>query len=183
MPNLNIQKFPIFNRPVGALLIAIVALALMPSDQALAADPAPQVTFSVSKATPRQVEPLTENAVLRDYKFAWTNLAVAEESNSLASLTGLFVGDANARLTQEIQARQKNGMSLRYSNQSHKVDAVFYSPEGDILELRDTAEYDFEILDAGKSVHREHAVVHYIVLMTPGADRWVIRHLQAVPQF
>jgi hypothetical protein len=25
--------------------------------------------------------------------------------------------------------------------------------------------------------------VHYIVLMTPGADRWVIRQLQSVPEF
>jgi hypothetical protein len=25
--------------------------------------------------------------------------------------------------------------------------------------------------------------VHYVVLMTPGADRWTIRQLQAVPQF
>jgi hypothetical protein len=26
-------------------------------------------------------------------------------------------------------------------------------------------------------------VVHYVVLMTPAADRWTIRQLQAVPQF
>jgi hypothetical protein len=25
--------------------------------------------------------------------------------------------------------------------------------------------------------------VHYVVLMTPGADRWVIRQLQSVPEF
>jgi hypothetical protein len=25
--------------------------------------------------------------------------------------------------------------------------------------------------------------VNYIVLMTPGADRWVVRQLQAVPHF
>jgi hypothetical protein len=24
--------------------------------------------------------------------------------------------------------------------------------------------------------------MHFVVLMTPGADRWVIRRLQAVPQ-
>ena len=181
--NPNIRRFSIFNRPAGALLIGIVTVALMPCYQVLAADSAPQVTLNVAKTSPRHVEPLTENAVLRDYKFAWTNLAVAEESNSVASLSGLFVGDANARLTQEIQGQQKNGMSSRYSNQIHKVEAVFYSPEGDILELHDTAEYDFEVLDGGKSIHSEHAVVHYVVLMTPGADRWVIRHLQAVPQF
>jgi hypothetical protein len=68
-------------------------------------------------------------------------------------------------------------------NQSHKLDAVFYSPAGDVIELHDTAEYDFEIRDGGKVIHSEHAMVHYVVLMTPAADRWVIRQLQAVAQF
>jgi 2-keto-3-deoxy-L-rhamnonate aldolase RhmA len=63
------------------------------------------------------------------------------------------------------------------------VDAVFYAPEGDVIELHDTAEYDYQILDGSKSIHSEHAVVHYVVLMTPGADRWVVRQLQAVQHF
>jgi len=168
-------------RAAKTILLVIVALAF--SHQAIAADSAPRATLNVSKASPREVEALTQNAILRDYKFAWGNLAVAFESNSLASLNGLFVGEANAHLTSEVNGQKKNGATSRYSNQNHKLEAVFYSPEGDILELHDTAEYDFEILDGGKSVHSEHAVVHYVVLMTPGADRWVIRHLQAVPQF
>ena len=183
MRNRSVRRFFVLNLPVKAVLFALAAAALILPRESLAADSSPQVVLNVSKATPRQVEPLTQSAVLRDYKFAWGSLAAAEESNSLASLNGLFVGDASARLTHEIQDQQKNGMSSRYSNQSHKVEAVFYSPEGDILELHDTAEYDFEVLDGGKSIHNEHAIVHYVVLMTPGADRWVIRHLQAVPQF
>lgn len=176
-------KISVLVRLAGATMSGLVSVALMLCHPVFAADSSPQVTLSVVKATPRQLEPLTQSAVLRDYKFAWENLEAAEESNSVAPLNGLFVGDANARLTQGIQGQQKNSMSTRYSNQSHKVEAVFYSPEGDILELHDTAEYDFEVLEGGKSIHREHAVVHYVVLMTPGADRWVIRHLQSVPQF
>lgn len=183
MRNQSTRKSIVLSWHARTVLLVLACAALLSCYQAFAADSSPQVTLSTSKATPRQVEPLTQTAVLRDYKFAWANLANAEESNSVASLNGLFVGDANARLTKEIQSQQKNGMSSRYSNQSHKVEAVFYSPEGDILELHDTAEYDFEVLDAGKSIHSEHAIVHYVVLMTPGADRWVIRHLQAVPQF
>jgi hypothetical protein len=38
-------------------------------------------------------------------------------------------------------------------------------------------------MDGSKSIHSAHAVVHYVVLMTPGADRWVVRQLQAVQQF
>ena len=63
------------------------------------------------------------------------------------------------------------------------MEAAFYAPEGDMIELHDTAEYDLQILDGDKTIHSEHAVVHYVVLMTPGADRWVVRQLQAVPAF
>jgi hypothetical protein len=164
-----------------AVLLALIFGALCFS--VFAADSSPRVTLNVSKASPRQVEPLTQNAILRDYKFAWASMEVALQSNSLSSVNGLFVGEAGAHLSAEVKNQQQNDVSLRYGNQSHKLEAVFYSPEGDIVELHDTAEYDFEILASGKSIHSEHAVVHYIVLMTPGADRWVVRHLQAVPQF
>lgn len=148
-----------------------------------AADAAPHVTLNTSKATPRQVEPLTERAVLRDYKFAWTNLSQALESNSTVPLNGLFEATANQWLKDAVQSQRHSGLTSRYLNQNHKVDAVFYSPEGDVIELHDTAEYDLEILDGSKTIHNEHATVHYVVLMIPGAERWVVRQLQSVPQF
>jgi len=148
-----------------------------------AADAAPQVTLNASKATPRQVEPLTERAVLRDYKSAWTSLTQALASSSLDPLNGLFEATADKWLTDAVKDQQSSGLSRRYLNQNHQVDAVFYSPEGDVIELHDTAEYDLEILDGSKTIHNEHVIVHYVVLMVPGAERWVIRHLQAVPQF
>jgi hypothetical protein len=148
-----------------------------------AADTSPQVTLNVTKAAPRTVELLTQRALLRDYKFAWANLAQALESNSMESLNGLFAGTANTWLKGKVSTQRLSGLSSRYSNQSHKVDAVFYAPEGDVIELHDTAEYDYQVLDGSKSIHSEHAVVHYVVLMTPGADRWVVRQLQAVQHF
>jgi hypothetical protein len=51
------------------------------------------------------------------------------------------------------------------------------------MELHDTADYQLQISDGGKIIHEEHVVLHFVVLMTPAADRWVIRQLQAVPQF
>jgi hypothetical protein len=86
-------------------------------------------------------------------------------------------------LNEAIRAQSIAGLSSRYLNQTHKVDAVFYAPEGDVIELHDTAEYDYQILDGSKTIHSEHATVRYVVLMTPGADRWVIRQMQAVQQF
>jgi hypothetical protein len=148
-----------------------------------AADAGPQVALNVSKASPRAVEALTQRALLRDYRFAWANLAQAFESNSSGSLNGLFVGSANAWLSDAIAGQRRSGLSSRYSNQSHKLEAVFYAPEGDVIELHDVAEYDYQILDGNKTIHSEHATVRYVVLMTPGADRWVVRQLQSVQQF
>jgi hypothetical protein len=150
---------------------------------AVGADPNVDVQLDVSKGAPRTVESLTERGILRDYTFAWTTLAQALESNSLEPLNGPFVGAAKNWFVGAILKQRQNGLSSRYASQSHKVEAVFYAPEGDVIELHDTADYQLQILDGGKTIDNEHVVVHYIVLMTPGADRWVVRQLQAVPQF
>lgn len=159
-----------------AILFALLACAV-------AADSSPRVTLDASKATPRAVENLTERSILRDYKFAWENLAQALEFNSSDPLNGLFAGQANTTLREAVLNQQRNGLSSRYLNQTHKLEAVFYAPEGDVIELHDTAEYDLQLLDGDKAIHDERVKAQYIVLMTPGADRWVIRQLQAVPQF
>jgi len=168
--------------PLWAQCIALALLTLA-AHAAWAADASPQVTLSVSKAAPRQVEALTQRALLRDYKFAWTNLAQALESNSTGPLNGLFVGTANTWLKDAVDSQRQAGLSSRYLSQAHKLEAIFYAPEGDVIELHDVAEYDFQVLDGSKTIHTEHAVVRYVVLMTPGADRWVIRQLQSVQQF
>lgn len=162
------------------LTIAGALLAL--SATALCAD-SPQVTLDSSKAGPRAIENLTERAMLRDYRFAWANLALALESNSTAPLNDLFAGNASSLLNETVQAQRSAGLRSVYSNQAHKLEAVFYAPEGDVVELHDTAEYDLQLLDGSKTIHTEHVTLHYIVLMTPGPDRWVIRQLQSVPQF
>jgi len=169
--------------PGGSAGLSWIGLLILLSAMSSAAASAPEVVLSVSKAGPRAIEPLTERSLLRDYKFAWSSLALALESNSEGPLNGLFVGTAGDWLREAVKHQEKNGLTSRYLNQSHKVEAVFYAPEGDVIELHDLAEYDYEIVDAGKVVHNEHATVHYVVLMTPGADRWVVRQLQSVQQF
>ncbi len=163
-------------------LSTLVVLTLL-SSGLFAADNSPQVTLDVSKVSPRSVETLTQRAIIRDYKFAWANLDSALQSNSTGPLKGLFAGTAENWLREAVSSQQGSGITSHYLNQQHKLDAVFYAPVGDVIELHDTAEYDLEIRDGGKTIHNEHVIVHYVVLMTPGADRWVIRQLQAVPQF
>jgi hypothetical protein len=163
--------------------LARLCLLLTAICYSFAADETPQVALDVSKTGPRAVESLTERSIQRDYKFAWQNLALAMESNSPEPLDALFAGSANAWLKQAIISQKQNGLSTRYLNQSHKLEAVFYAPEGDVIELHDIAEYDVQIFDGDKSIHSQHLKALYVVLMTPGADRWVVRQLQAVPQF
>jgi hypothetical protein len=164
-------------------LAAVCFLFIATAFSSYAADGTVQVQLDVKKAGPRAVESLTERGVLRDYQFAWTNMARAFEFSSPDLLEGAFSGDAKQELRQTVSSQQRSHITRRYVDQSHQVEAVFYAPEGDVMELHDTAQYQLQILDGDKTVHDEHVVVHYIVLMTPAADRWVIRELQAVPQF
>jgi hypothetical protein len=142
-----------------------------------------QVQLDTRKASPRQVESLTERGILRDYRFAWTSMAQALEFNTLDPVEGPFAGNAKQWLRDTVTSQQRSGLSQRYVNQNHRLEAVFYAPEGDVMELHDTAEYQLQVSDGGKIIHEEPVVLHFIVLMTPAADRWVIRQLQAVPQF
>src|SRR5579864_5616673 len=162
---------------------ALATFLLLASLYSVAADSTPQVVLNTSKAGPRSVESQTESVILRDYKFAWASLEQALESNSTSPISGLFAGTAHTWVTNAVTGQRTSRLTSRYLNQNHKVEAVFYAPEGDMIELHDTADYDLQIFDGGKPIHDEHVIVHYVVLMTPGADRWVIRQLQSVPQF
>lgn len=165
-------------------LAAIVAgVVLLASLTSYAADSSVQVKLDVNKAGPRAVESLTERGILRDYRFAWTSMAQALQFNTFDPVEGPFSGQARQWLRQTVASQQQSGLSRRYADQSHRVEAVFYAPEGDVIELHDTAQYRLQILDGDKTIHEENITVRYVVLMTPGADRWTIRQLQAVPQF
>jgi len=163
------------------LTVALLGLVLLLP--ALAADTAVQVQLDVKKAGPRTIENLTERGILRDYRRAWLSMSQALEANTLDPLEGPFAGDAKQWIKDTVLSQQRSGLNQKYLEQNHRLEAVFYAPEGDVMELHDTAEYRLQISDGGKLIQDEHVTVHYIVLMTPGADRWVIRQLQAVPQF
>jgi hypothetical protein len=171
------------NRSTKFVLGVAVAVMLAVPLLSQAADSGVQVQLNIQNAKPRAVEELTQRGILRDYRFAWTSMAQALEFNTVDPLEGPFAGDAKQWLKDTIVSQQQSGLSQKYLEQKHKVEAVFYAPEGDVMELHDTAEYQLQVSDAGKVIHDEHVVMHYVVLMTPGADRWIIRQLQSVPQF
>jgi hypothetical protein len=165
------------------ILVASLFTLLGQSLNSFSADATVRVQFDIGKAGPRAVENLTERGILRDYRFAWISLALAVESNTLDPLEGPFSGEAKQWLRQTVVNQQQSGLSQKYLDQTHHLEAVFYAPEGDVMELHDTAQYQVQVLDGNKTIRDEQVVVHYVVLMTPGADRWVIRQLQAVAQF
>ncbi|MGA2416069.1 MAG: hypothetical protein ABSF59_16565 [Candidatus Sulfotelmatobacter sp.] len=142
-----------------------------------------QLEIDATKAGPRALEALTERGILRDYRFAWASMTQALEFNTSDPLEGPFTDEAKAWLQETVASQQKAGLSQRYVNQNHKLVVVFYAPEGDLIELQDNADFQRQVLDGRNTIQEEHVVARYIVLMTPSADRWVVRQLQAVPHF
>ncbi|HTW59110.1 MAG TPA: hypothetical protein VMD99_13340 [Terriglobales bacterium] len=168
--------------PIAAFFAAL-ALLLMSALNAPAASPSVAVQLDITHAAPRGVEKPTARRILADYRFAWTNLARAVAANSAGPTQGLFTGTAKKWLDATIASQRQSGLVTKYLNQNHNLEAIFYAPEGDVMELHDTAQYQMQIFDGGKLIYDQPVVMHYVVLMTPGADRWLIRQLQPVAKF
>jgi len=167
------------------LLVAIVSV-LPPSlstAHPLSDEPRSRVEPNFSLAAPRSVEDLTQVSVTRDYGHAWDSLAVAMSSSAPELLNAYFAGPAKSGLANAIASQNRVGIRCHYLEPRHKLEAIFYSPEGDVMELHDTAEFRLQLTAGQEVIHDEHIILHYVVLMTPAADRWVVRHLQAVSQF
>jgi hypothetical protein len=137
-----------------------------------------KVELNAENLGPRSIEDLTEKSITRDYGLAWRTMAAALRENRRELLDGYFTGIAKATLAEQIADQKNSGIRVRYTDQGHKLEAVFYSPSGDAMQLRDRAQLEVEIVDGDKVVHREDVTLNYLVLMTPGADRWLVRDLQ-----
>jgi rhamnogalacturonyl hydrolase YesR len=170
-----------------ALALATVAvLALVLPEQAshiVLAATGPMVSLNVGSAGPRQVEDTTQRAVARDYAAAWQAMAAALDQNRTDLLAGNFIGTADDRLTASIKQQRKNGLHQQIVDKGHRVNVVFYSPEGSAMELYDTAQIQLQIMDGNKVVQSEDATVHYVALITAAENSWKVRMLEAVPGF
>ncbi len=142
----------------------------------------PSVQLDTSKATPREVEGPTEKAIIRDYGNAWESLATALEKNRPEALDPAFVGFARDKFGRAIAQQKQAGLRTRYIDHGHKLETLFYSLDGSAIELRDTAQLEMQILDGSRVVSSQPVAAHYLVLMTPAADRWQVRALQEVAE-
>jgi hypothetical protein len=163
------------------ILACGVALAIsgaVPLLEHILADTKPAVQLNTSNAQPRQLEDITQKAILRDYTAAWQAIGSALENNTLQPLNENFTGFALDKLKQRVQDQKQHGLSTRIIDHGHKVDAIFYSPDGAAIELKDTASIETQVLDGGKVIHSDQAQVHYYAVMTGAEDRWKVRVLE-----
>lgn len=174
---------PAFTR--SAVIILALSLGLFPLNRTLSTiraaerDSKPQIQLNITNAGPRQVEESTQQAIIRDYSAAWQALSTALASNSTTSLNDNFIGYALSKLTERVKDQQQNGIKTRIVDRGHKLDAIFYSPDGSALELRDTATLETQVLDGNTVIYSDQAQVHYYAVMTGAEDRWKVRVLES----
>jgi hypothetical protein len=149
--------------------------------RAWAAEEGARVQLNFSNAGPREVEESTQNAIGREYSAAWKNLSEGLANDNVTLINKSFIGIAQDRFNDQIEQQKKTGVKVRYVDRGHKVDAIFYSPEGSAMQLRDTADLELQVLDGGKVIHSEQMRQQYIAIMTVADGRWKVRVLEAVP--
>jgi hypothetical protein len=167
-------------RSITTVFVLLLALSLITGQaQSTRTDGRPAVTLNAEHAVPHEVNETVQQALVRDYASAWQALETALESSSATALNDNFVGFAQDQLTQRIKDQRETGLKTRIVDRGHAVEAIFYSPEGAAVELRDTATLETQILDGETVIHSERARVRYYAILTGAEDRWKIRVLES----
>jgi hypothetical protein len=144
------------------------------------AQSAPDVHLDADGLAPRPIEELTGTTIVRYYSQAWRDLATALDANRTDGLGEEFTGFAKDRLTKRISAQATSGIHVRIVDHGHRLKAVFYSTDGGAMQLIDQAQLEIQIFDGSKLLDTQNVPREYMVLMTPGADRWFVRDLEEV---
>lgn len=169
-----------FGRGMAVLLLACVTL-IWHLDRPVSAASLPRVTLNAESIGPRPIEQRTGETVTRDYAHAWQDLAESVEGNRTDLLNDYFTGTAKERLMQRIMDQRKAGLRTRYVDRGHQVKALFYSPDGGEMQLVDQAQIEVQVFDGAEAIYTATRAQKYLVLMTPGADRWYVRSMESIP--
>ena len=145
-----------------------------------AAQSLPQVHLDAAGLAPRAIEELTGTTIARHYALAWRDMAEALESGRTEGLSEEFTGIARERLVKRIGEQNQAGLHVRIVDHGHQLKAVFYSTDGSAMQLLDEVQLEIQIFDGNKLIDTQNAPHEYMVLMTPGADRWYVRDLEEV---
>jgi len=163
-------------RLVEAVVITVTASVLA------AAQSLPQVRLDADGLAPRPIEELTATTILHTYSLAWSSLATTLESGGPERLGEQFVGAAKDRLVRRVNEQNQTGVHVRILDHGHQLKAIFYSTDGTAMQLVDTAQLEIQTFDGSRLINTQSVPHQYVVLMTPGADRWYVRDLQEVSQ-
>ena len=168
---------------IMAVAIALIIAGLVPLlAKAFAETPdTVQVRMDASQIQPRLLEQLTGQAIVKTYSKAWKNMETALAEKRTDLIDESFVGYAHDKLISQLKQEQNNGLSTRYIDHGHQVEATFYSPEGSAVQLRDSAQLEIQILDGDKVVGSQKVTRKYIAVVTVVEDSWKLRVLDAVP--
>ena len=167
----------------AVLIVAMLSIAAQaPILSSVVAESVPSVELNADDLGPRPIEQLTSQVITRDYAHAWQAMAEALDSNGKDLLDASFTGWAKENLSNLIAQQERTGIHTHYVDHGHKLVALFYSPAGDAMQLRDQAQLEMQIFDGHKLIDSEQVTLQYMVLMTPGADRWLVRDLETIPE-
>ncbi|MGO8794136.1 MAG: hypothetical protein ACLQLC_04880 [Candidatus Sulfotelmatobacter sp.] len=162
-----------------AILAAGLMFACVLAMAQAAARP-PEVHLDADGLAPRPIEELTGTRIAQRYAIAWQDLAQALESGHPGNLGDDFTGFAKDRLLKRVAEQNRTGLRVRIVDHGHSLKAVFYSEDGSAMQLLDTAQLEIQTYDGTKLLDTQNTPHTYMVLMTPGADRWYIRDLEEV---
>jgi hypothetical protein len=161
------------------LIFTLFGSTLVP--RTVGADTLPQVQLDADGIAPRPIEELTGHNVTRDYANAWRDLSQALDKNQSDLLNAYFTGFAKDTFSKLISDQKKTGVRVRYIDHGHQVKAFFYAPDGGEMQLLDKAHIEQQVIDGDHVIQQENSTRQYLVLMTPGADRWFVRSLEPIP--
>jgi hypothetical protein len=161
--------------------LSLAALVLLVLPLAHAADAGVSVKLNADNAGPHEMQDTTRTSITKAYARAWESMAKALSENNTGALDAAFLSTARDNLAQRVADQKALGMTTRLVDRGHKVDVLFYSPEGMSMQLRDTAQLVWQVLDGSKVVQSQNVTQHYIVVMTPTEVTWKVRVLQEAP--
>jgi hypothetical protein len=164
-----------------AVAASFLAITQLPLGQAALGQSAPQVHLDAEGLAPRTIEELTGTTIVRHYAQAWRNLELALESGHADGLEQEFTGSAKDHLLRRIEEQNHSGVHVKIVDHGHQLKAIFYSTDGTAMQLLDQAQLEVQMFEGDKLLANENVPHQYMVLMTPGADRWYVRDLEEIP--
>jgi hypothetical protein len=165
---------------LGMKLLARASTFVLAACFVAGAQSSPEVHLNADGLSPRPIEALTGTTIVQHYAQAWRDMTEALESGRADKLTDNFVGSARDRLKQRVGEQARAGIHIRIVDHGHQLKAIFYSTDGTAMQLIDQAQLEIRTFDGDKLLDTENAPHKFVVLMTPGADRWYIRDFEDV---